>query len=41
MFAGMRGSRPAGPLAADFALRQLVLDTLVAAVDTLRTLPLL
>ena len=33
--------RPPEPLAADLPLRQLVLDTLVACVDTLRTLPLL
>ena len=40
MFAGILGSRPYA-LPADFPLRQLVLDTLVAAVDTLRMLPLL
>ena len=40
-FAGILGSRPPALLAADFPLRQLLLDTLVAAVDTLRTLPLL
>ena len=33
--------RPPEPLAADLPLRQLVLDTLVAWVETLRTLPLL
>ena len=40
MLAGALGSRE-NVLPADFPLRQLVLDTLVAAVDTLRMLPLL